>query len=149
MFSMSLRYPKSNSLSLSTQSQLSQLTLACAGAVHRVTDIGHAVDVVPVEPAALGADDVCLTAAATEPTKVNCLELAHRNIISENGVSGQMAILIWIIFLSGFWGTLFADKPISKSAWKFRNINLTFSDSITVRPPVIQPTITKMPLGSP
>ena len=51
--------PKKQQLNLNP-SLRSQLTLACAGAVHGVTDIGHAVDVVPIEPAALGADDVCL-----------------------------------------------------------------------------------------
>ena len=112
MFSMSLRYPKSNSLT--------------------------SIDSIPAKPAdsrmrgrssqghGYWARRWCSPRRASSPWSRWCLPDSccyrthkghlswNRNIISENGVSGQMAILIWIIFLSGFWGTLFADKPISK-----------------------------------
>jgi hypothetical protein len=56
-------------------------------------------------------------------------------------------ISLWILVCIYIY-ILFSDKPISKNAWNIESINVTVSELITVRPPVIQLKKTKMPLGS-
>ena len=46
-------------------------------------------------------------------------------------------ISLWILVCMYIY-ILFSDKPISKNAWNIESINVTVSELITVRPPVIQ-----------